>query len=203
MSFEEAKEFVRKKFEDEKRDASHDFPHVERVLKYAEFIGKRKKVDMEVLRFAALFHDYAHEKPKEPKRDHGKDAVEITRKILPRYVPKDKIRKVQHAIAAHSRRSEERPETLEAKIIWDADKLDACGPTGAVRYLIRGEHRGWTIEHSSGKALEKLEGYSKQPDFFYTDIAKKIAKKKFKKSIRMCKEILDDIKHEPDSIKMM
>jgi len=191
MSFEEAKEFVRKKFEDEERDASHDFSHVERVLKYCEIVGRKERADMEVLRYAALFHDYSRESPRKTKIDHAAKAVREVRRILPRFLPPKKVIEVQRAIMTHSKECEKDPETLEAKVLWDADKLDAIGPTGVARYMVRGGIRGWGIEQTIKRGLEKLDKIWERS--FYTETAKKMSRTKRKKCTKLCDELLYDL----------
>jgi uncharacterized protein len=191
MSFAEAKRLVRKKFEKEKRDGSHDFTHVERVLKYAEMLAKKERADLEAVRYAALFHDYVREAKHEIKGDHANLSAEAVKKILPRYVEKEKIPAILRAIRCHSRRSGVKPKTLEDKIMWDADKLDGFGPIGVVRYLILGEYLGWPIKKSVQHALAELKVLRKMA-FFYTKTGKKLGRGKFEKSVKMCKQILEE-----------
>jgi uncharacterized protein len=191
MSFAEAKELVRKKLEREKKDGSHDFTHVLRVLKYAEMLAKKEEADMEVVKYAALFHDYVREAKHEMRGDHANLSANAVRKILPRYIAKEKIPQILHAIRSHSRRSGIRPKTLEDKIIWDADKLDGFGPMGVARYLILGEYLGWSIKKSVKHALAELKVLRKMA-FFYTETGKKLGRGKFEKSVKMCKEILEE-----------
>jgi len=189
MSFAEAKELVRRKFEKEKRDSSHDFTHVARVLKYAEMLAKKEKADLEIVRYAALFHDYVREAEHEIKGDHANLSAKAAEKILPRYVAKEKIPAIVRAIRCHSRRSGVRPKAPEDKIIWDADKLDGFGSIGVIRYLIIGDHLGWTIKRGAKHALDELIDIYNN-GFVYTKTAQKIVRKKFKESVRICKEIL-------------
>jgi uncharacterized protein len=192
MSFENAKDLVRKKFKKDKRDAAHDFTHVKRVLRNCELIGRKEKADITVLKYAALFHDYAREPIGEVKGDHAKKSVQMTKKILPKFVPKEKIKEVQHAILAHSRKSEVRPQTLEAKVLWDADKLDFITPICIARYVIQGDHLGWNIEKSLRGFINGLKTIKADRNFFYTKTAKKIVKSKIDRSIKMAEEILGE-----------
>lgn len=191
MSFAEAKEFVREKFEKEKRDSDHDFTHVLRVLKYAEMLGRKEKADMEIVRYAALFHDYVREAKHEIKGDHANLSANAAKKILPKYVAKEKIPYILYAIRSHSRTSGVKPKTLEDKIIWDADKLDGFGPIGVIRFIGMCGQLGWTIKQATKYTIRELVD-TYRTDFVYTKTARKIAKKKYEKGIRMCKEILKE-----------
>jgi len=191
MSFADAKEMVREKFEREERDSSHDFTHVERVLKYAEMLAKKEKADMEIVRYAALFHDFVREAKHEIRGNHANLSAKAAAKILPRYIAEEKIPRILRAIKSHSRSSGIRPKTLEDKIIWDADKLDGFGPLGVVRFLIMYDHLGWTIKKAVKRTIDELvDTYN--TDFVYTNVAKRIVKRKYKKSIKMCREILKE-----------
>jgi len=191
MSFAGAKRLVREKFEKEKRTSDHDFTHVARVLKYAEMLAKKEKADLEAVRYAALFHDYVREAEHEIKGDHANLSAKAAKKILPRYVDKERIPAILKAIRSHSRKSGVKPKTLEDKIMWDADKLDGFGPLGVVRFLIMCNNLGWTIKKGAKYTMgELVDTYN--TDFVYTNAAKKIVKRKYKKSIKMCREILKE-----------
>ena len=189
--FEEMRELVKKKFEKEKMDASHDFAHAERTIKYCEMLGKKEKADLEVLRYAALLHDYSRESPLGPKGDHSYDATEAAGELLRGKLPPEKIKQVQHAIFTHDKDNKRMPRTLEAKILWDADKLDAVGPTGAARYMARGALRRWDIDFTIKRGLKRLGKLWKES--FYTKTGKRIGKAKIKKCKEVCAELLYDL----------
>ena len=191
MSFAQAKELVRKKFEREKKGSDHDFTHILRVLKYAGTLAKKEKADIEIVRYAALFHDYVREPKHEVGGDHATLSAKAAAKILPRYVAKEKIPKILRAIRSHSRRSGVKPKTIEDKIIWDADKLDGFGSMGMARYLVLGDHLGWTIKKSAEYALAEVESYRKTA-FFYTKLGKKLGNRRFQKCVKMCNDILEE-----------
>jgi uncharacterized protein len=191
MSFAQAKEMVRRKFEKEKRSSDHDFTHVLRVLKYTEMLAKKEKADGEIVRYAALFHDYIREARHEIKGDHANLSAKAVKKILPRYVAKEKIPAILRAIRSHSRRSGIKPRTIEDKIMWDADKLDGFGPMGIARFLIIGDSLGLTIKRGVKNARDQITGVY-NTDFAYTKTAQNLIEKRLKKSMRMCREILEE-----------
>ena len=122
--------------------AAHDFEHVLRVLRLAERIGEAEGADMEILRTAVLLHDVARAAEERGGPCHAEAGAERAREILAGY-PVDKVEAVANAIATHRfRNSRTAPQTLEAQILYDADKLDAIGAIGIARaYAIAG-HRG-------------------------------------------------------------
>ena len=124
-------------------DAAHDFDHVLRVLALAERIGQAEGAAMEIVRAAALLHDVARAEEERAGACHARVGAERARQILAGH-PADKVKAVAQAIASHRFRDEVVPQTLEAKVLYDADKLDAIGAIGVARaYALagkRGQH---------------------------------------------------------------
>ena len=117
---------------------SHDFSHVIRVYNLCLTIAKEEKnVDLEVLKISALLHDIARRKEdldKTGKIDHAKLSAKMAEKILKDLgYSKEKIEKIKHCIEAHRFKRRLKPKTIEAKILFDADKLDVCGAIGIAR----------------------------------------------------------------------
>ncbi|MGB3905722.1 MAG: HD domain-containing protein [Anaerolineae bacterium] len=126
-----------RKYYDES-DSAHDFHHVLRVLYLAERIGTAEGADMEILRTAALLHDIGRPDEIRDGVCHAQVGGEKARQILVGW-PGDKVEAVAHAIATHRFRRDVAPRTLEAKVLYDADKLDSIGATGVARaYAIGG-----------------------------------------------------------------
>ena len=117
---------------------SHDFSHVIRVYNLCLTIAKEEKnVDLEVLKISALLHDIARRKEdldKTGKIDHAKLSAKMAEKILKDLgYSKEKIEKIKHCIEAHRFKGRLKLKTIEAKILFDADKLDVCGAIGIAR----------------------------------------------------------------------
>ncbi|HJW83207.1 MAG TPA: HD domain-containing protein [Anaerolineae bacterium] len=111
-------------------DPAHDFDHVLRVTALAERIARAEGADVEIVRAAALLHDLARGDRSE--RDHAEAAARQTRAILESHPP-DRVEAVARAIEQHRFRSGPAPDTLEARCLFDADKLDSIGATGVAR----------------------------------------------------------------------
>ena len=122
-------------------DAVHDFDHVLRVLALAERIGRVEGADLEVVRAAALLHDVGREQAEAGGLDHAAFAADRAREILARWPPA-KVEAVAHAIASHRFRTGPEPATLEAQVLFDADKLDAIGAVGVARAFAYGGAHG-------------------------------------------------------------
>ena len=122
-------------------DAVHDFDHVLRVLALAERIGRAEGADLEIVRAAALLHDAGREQAEAQALDHAAFAADRAREILAGR-PLAKVEAVAHAIAAHRFRTRPQPATLEAQVLFDADKLDAIGAVGVARAFAYGGAHG-------------------------------------------------------------
>jgi uncharacterized protein len=124
---------------------SHDFSHVERVYRLAERIAAAEGADMFIVRMAALLHDIgrAEESKNNSTEDiHEELSVRMAGPILDSLgVTRQRKDAILHAIAAHRHRRGGEPRTLEARCLFDADKLDSLGAVGIARsYLWLGEH---------------------------------------------------------------
>jgi len=122
-------------------DAIHDFDHVLRVLALAERLARAEGADQEIVRTATLLHDMARGHGDRMATDHARAGAEAARQILAGHPP-GKVEAVAHAIAAHRFRTGPAPQSLEAKVLHDADKLDAIGAIGIARAFAFGGHEG-------------------------------------------------------------
>ncbi len=143
---EDRYEKIRQIVERELSSSAHDLAHVMRVyalcLRLSEGVSG---VDLHVLKTAILLHDIARAKEDQDKSreiDHAILGAEMAEKILPAQgYSTDEIKRIQHCIIAHRFRGSIRPQTIEAKILFDADKLDVLGAVGTARsYVIAGEN---------------------------------------------------------------
>ena len=120
-------------------DAAHDFDHVLRVLALAERIGQAEGADLEIVRAAALLHDVARAEEEGSDACHARAGARHAREILQGHPPQ-KVEAVAQAIATHRFREKSTPQTLEAQVLYDADKLDAIGAIGVARaYAVSGQ----------------------------------------------------------------
>ena len=140
-TLDEIKAFSRSCFSSAR--GSHDWDHTERVYKLCMKIAEAEKADKELLAIAAWLHDVGRSYQDESRGllCHAEKGVEIAKAVLQAYpLSEEKKNNILHCIKSHRYRGTCKPETLEAKILFDADKLDAIGAVGIGRaFLFAGE----------------------------------------------------------------
>lgn len=118
-------------------DASHDLAHFRRVYKTAIKISSYETVSIDplVILAAAYFHDVVSLPKHHPdsKKSSKMASTEANEVLTNMGFPQDKIHAVCHAIEAHSFSANIPTETLEAKIIQDADRMESLGALGILR----------------------------------------------------------------------
>lgn len=120
-------------------DGAHDLGHFRRVWKMCQRINalEANKGDLEVLLAASYFHDLVTFPKNHPdrKRSSTISAETAGRLLAERFplFPGNKIKQVEHAIAAHSFSAGIPAETIEAKVLQDADRMEALGAIGIAR----------------------------------------------------------------------
>lgn len=165
-TIEDLKSFARKCFLNSR--GSHDWDHTQRVFNLCMHIGRVEGADLEVLKIAAYLHDVGRSLQDESKGTicHAEKGAEMARASLKRYpISDDKKDNIIHSIRAHRFRGNHQPRTLEAKVLFDADKLDAIGAIGIGRaYLFAGEV-GAKL-HNPSLDPEDTEPYSEEDTGF-------------------------------------
>lgn len=181
------------------RDGAHDCHHIYSVLYSALDIASEYNIDKDVLIAACLLHDIGREAQfKNPECDHAVVGADMAYKYLCEIGWKEsKANHVRNCIFAHRYRNDNLPRTIEAKILFDADKLDVTGTIGIARTMM---YKGIVSEplYSVDSNDKVLDGNGDEPpsffkeynwklknvyDKFFTDRAKAIAEKRRKASI--------------------
>ncbi|WP_457741388.1 HD domain-containing protein [Thermococcus sp.] len=192
MLIERTREFAKSFFE---KEGTHGFSHVERVFNLCMHIGMKEGADLEVLALAALLHDIARPLESAGKvDDHAVESSRISRQFLRSLgYPEEKVEGVAHAIESHRFSRGPEPRTLEARILSDADKLDAMGAIGIARvFMYSGEH-GRDIEASLRHFEEKI---LKLKDLMYTETARRMAEERHRFTVQFIERIKREIAGE-------
>ncbi|MFK0383403.1 HD domain-containing protein [Agrobacterium sp. NPDC090273] len=165
-------------------DGSHDLAHIHRVFGNAMRIHSGEGGDGDVLAASVLLHDCVAVEKNSPLRSQASRlAAEKASEILASLGwQQAKIDAATHAITAHSFSANIEPQTLEAKILQDADRLDAIGMVGAARcFYIAGrmgsalydpvdplakdrplDDRAFAIDHFETKLFKLADGFKTQ-----------------------------------------
>lgn len=161
----------------EKAGGSHDWEHTLRVHRLCLRIGPREGADMTVLETAAYLHDIGR-----PVQDassgticHAVRGAQMVREIIdPLNLDEAQKTNIVHCVRAHRFRETYAPATIEARVLFDADKLDAIGAVGVARaYQFAGE-LGACL-HNPNIAPDQSASYSRN-DTGYREFAVKLSK---------------------------
>lgn len=196
MSYNEIFSKVRKfVYDNSEKDDIHGFKHVERVLKLSSEIGATLNANLMVIKIAALLHDVGRYIQ---RGDVVTNHAEISAEIAENFIAKNKFNiatkeldNILHCIRAHSFSNDVKPKTLEAKILNDADKLDALGAIGLYRTI------GFTLKNHGGieQVISHLENkILRLKDLLFLDYSKKIAEKRYKLVLNFYNQIQNELK---------
>ncbi len=132
----------------------HDAAHSLRVYRTALLIAESEEgCDMEIIALAALLHDADDHKLFRTENNANARSFLTAQKVAP-----EKIERICEAINAvsFSQNRGRRPETLEGRIVQDADRLDALGAIGIARTFAYGGEHGRSLDESVVHFYEKL-----------------------------------------------
>ncbi|MGD8242449.1 MAG: HD domain-containing protein [Desulfobacterales bacterium] len=143
---------------------SHDWEHTLRVERLCRRIGPREGADPLVLRLAACLHDIGRGQQDQSRGAvcHAHQGARMAAAIMADHDVAPEIQtNVLHCIRTHRYRNDDPPETIEAKVLFDADKLDAIGAVGVARaYLFAGELGA--ILHNANSQIVDTRPYTRE-----------------------------------------
>ena len=158
------------------RDLAHDLNHILRVVKTAKDLCQKEGAKLEVVLPAAYLHDCFSFPKNHPERAaSSKLAAQKALKFLETIkYPSEYFSEISHAITTHSFSANIKPETLEAQLVQDADRLDALGAIGIARCLQIGTALGIGLYNSADPFAQERELDDRQYsiDHFYEKLLK-------------------------------
>jgi uncharacterized protein len=143
-------------------DGAHDLQHLHRVWHSAgKLLTQYPNADALVVLAACYLHDLVNLPKNHPERHFAsrQAAALATAKLAEAGFPPDRLASVAHAIEAHSFSAAIVPQTLEARIVQDADRLDALGAIGLARLYYTAGRMGSALAHPDDPAA-----VHRQPD---------------------------------------
>ncbi|MDD1015072.1 HD domain-containing protein [Pseudomonas rubra] len=157
-------------------DGSHDLAHIHRVWSNARRIQAQEGGDLHILLAAALLHDCVAVEKSSPLRAKAStlSAQRAERILAELGWAGERISAVAHAVATHSFSAGLQPETLEAKILQDSDRLDAIGMVGVARCFYVGGRMGSALYDFSNPTAAGREYQDRQfsLEHFHTKLLK-------------------------------
>ncbi len=124
-------------------DLAHGWEHIQRVYHLALHLAEQEHADGLIVGLAALLHDLGRT-TRDPNTAHAqRSAVLATELLAPFGLPLQTQNAILHAILAHSYRRGISPATLEACVLYDADRLDSLGASGVMRWAMSTKRKRW------------------------------------------------------------
>ncbi|MFQ5398286.1 MAG: HD domain-containing protein [Anaerolineae bacterium] len=155
-------------------DAAHDLNHVRRVVGNVRRLAVDEEAALEVVIPAAWLHDCVivakdHQLRSQASQLAAETAVRFLRT---HHYPQTYLEAIAHAITAHSFSANIPPRTIEAKVVQDADRLDAIGAIGIARCFIVGGALNRPIYHETDPFCRQREpdDAAASVDHFYTKL---------------------------------
>lgn len=191
---------------------SHDWEHTRRVHALCLHIGRKEGADLLVLELASYLHDVG--RPEQDKARGGICHAELGASMAldflkDRLPPGDLLDNVIHCIRTHRFRGGSRPESLEAMVLFDSDKLDAIGAVGIGRAFQFAGEVGATL-HNPSKEPEETAPYTREDTAYreyrlklsrvsermLTDAGRELAKERHAFMESFFERFLDEVKGE-------
>jgi uncharacterized protein len=140
-------------------DGGHDLAHIHRVFRNAMRIHASEGGNDRILAASVLLHDCVSVEKNSPLRGQASAlAADEAQRILAKLNWNEQdIAAVCHGVLTHSFSANIEPETLEAKILQDADRLDAIGMIGAARCFYTSGRMGAKLYHPQDPLGESRE----------------------------------------------
>jgi len=173
-------------------DGLHGLPHIKRVLQNARRIHAHEGGSWPLIESIVWLHDIGRIDEEKKKKNHAilsaKSAGDFLKSSL-NFSSQD-IQEIRHGILGHSYSMGGKPQTLEAQITSDADKLDALGAVGIFRVCAYQGQKKLGISEVIAHIDEKILKLENQ---MFLDFSKKIAKERTKIILDFKKQLQDEL----------
>lgn len=156
----------------QKNDQFHQWPHAILTVKYARMLAKQfKNVNLKVLDAACYLHDIGRVNKDD---GHPEESARLAAPFLKKIgLTKKETKAILHAVEIHAKERIREAETIEAKLLFDADKLQILSVYGFIRvYSFLVAVRRWEMERSLDFMWHYVKSVHK--DYLQTPLAKKI-----------------------------
>lgn len=172
----------------------HNLEHILRDLYRALIIAEtEKEVNYFILIPAVLLHDIGGTEGKH--QNHEETGALIIKRDLPKFEYSEKeIEKIAHCVESHDGKI--KPETIEAKILFDADRLEKSGIGGVFSFYKAQQESTTPMDQWIERGIIRTQKFIKEG--FYTKKAKEISKNGFQEYIKHFNEAMKSLKERKD-----
>ncbi|XWX61875.1 HD domain-containing protein [Desulfitobacterium sp. AusDCA] len=155
-----------------RKDSAHNLEHALRVRDWGRKIAQAENAELRAVELAAILHDIGRSGTLE--KTHAESSAALGKNVLQKLgYSEDLIQKVIGAVVSHSREGGHEPLSLEAKVLYDADKLDFVGPIGIARLFTWGGKEGKPFFGPNSCEEFYCERIRNYANHLFTDSAKK------------------------------
>ncbi|WP_287878891.1 HD domain-containing protein [Aquitalea sp.] len=190
------------------KDGAHDLTHFHRVWAAARHIMlQHVEADALVVLAACYLHDLVNLPKNHPQREQASRmaAARASQLLTENGFPAERIAAVAHAIEAHSFSANIPPRSIEAKIVQDADRMDALGSIGLARMFYTSGRMGRQLAHPDNPlgldrqlddreyALDHIEvKLAKLPDMMQTAAGKAMAAERLARLLSFRQQFVEE-----------
>jgi len=182
--------------ENAKDYGAHGSDHLLRVWEIAKKIGKNEGVNLKILEGMTLLHDII--RPEDAtEKGHANSSAKEAKEILAKFdYDENEIELVVSGILSHSIHSNvnDTPKSIEAKVLFDADKIEAVGSIGISRWFFTTSKKNISLESAALIYLQSVDDYKKNNEKLYTKLGNKLVKDRLAFSIKFMQKLLHDLK---------
>ena len=153
------------KFPDPQHDPVYRWQHTLRVSNYGKIIAEAEGADVELAVTACLLHDVAHFESEEDYKSHGRLGAKISRPVLLEIgYSSEETENICYSIALHvdDKADFEHPETIESKVVTDADNVDRFGAYRVLQWCVPEMYEYEKLVEKLTSRLDTLENYRGQ-----------------------------------------
>ncbi len=149
-------------------NSEYRWKHTLRVAQFGKLIAENEAAEIEITLAACLLHDVAwFDTNADNSRDHGRLGSEIAKTVLENLgYGVEQIESICYAIASHV--DDDNPDTLEAKILSDADNIDRFGPYRVLQWCFADIEDYDKLTAKLNERIHRLEDYRKKNPLFTT-----------------------------------
>ncbi len=170
------------------QEGSHDYEHVLRVVRNAKLIAASEGADQDICELLALVHDYG-----DKKLGHNVEKLSLMGLLIEAGIEQGRASFYAQEVALMSfsaSQGKAGPQSLEGKVVQDADRLDAIGAIGVARCFAYGGHKGRSLTDSLIHFDEKL---LKLVELFNTKTGRGLAEIRHKRLYEFYQHMKDEL----------